>query len=291
MKNVFLYLLLIFFFIIFPPNVYGFGQEDGFGDNGFGEEGFEAVNQVDYFIHDTPVKAAVLFLFLFLSFFLHQYRRRWRVYSLILSFFILGFYLGGFLCPLVVVQNALDRYNTFFLILFFLPFILAFFRGRLYCGYVCPFGAIQEFFHRKRFRLQIPLPIHGRLHLLKYFLLLFLLIRFLSTREIIFIGLTPFKSLFLFGGTELSIILAIVTALLSVFLYRPFCQYLCPYGAFLGWAASKSSYSITPADCNHCSRCTKVCPLAIIEGGSIDKKECLLCGACVEKCLVHKRSG
>lgn len=284
MKKVLVLLVPIFLLVFFSSSVFGFGQEEGFGD-----ESFDEWVQEDFFIHDTLIKAVFLLFFLLLASFIYQDRRRWRPGLLVLSFLVLGLYLGGFLCPLAVVQNALYRYASFFLILFFIPLFFSLIRGRLYCGAVCPFGAAQELLHQKSLRFQPPQQIQKKLHLLKYFFLLFLMIRFLITWEVILVGETPFKALFLFGGTGLSIALTIITAILSLFLFRPFCQYLCPYGALLGLVAAKSPFTLIPKACNQCSYCSRECPLSILEKGVVDKKECLLCGACVDVCIRKKK--
>ncbi|MFW5637641.1 MAG: 4Fe-4S binding protein [Methanoculleus sp.] len=73
--------------------------------------------------------------------------------------------------------------------------------------------------------------------------------------------------------------------LLSATIYRPFCRYICPYGALLAPAASKALYQIRRTDaCINCGRCERVCPT-----GEADPTarlgECYLCGRCTDACL------
>lgn len=269
-----------------------FGGDNGFGgNNGFGEEDvfFQEVGVESFFIHDTLLKSIFLVLFIVAALLLHHYRRDYRRILLVLSSLGLGFYLGGFLCPLTAVQNVLRRYNTFFLVLFLVPILLSFVRGRLYCSYVCPFGAAQELLHLKRFAWRVSPKIHYYLHKLKYVLLIYLVLRFLIIGEIIFIGHSPFNALFSFGGTGLSIGITIIIALLSFVLFRPFCQYLCPFGALMGVTSSCSKYTMIPESCTNCGRCNRECPVQILNKGVVDRRECLLCGECVKICPQVKK--
>lgn len=287
MKGLKLLLLLTLSLLLLLPSplVSSFGGEPGFGEE---EILFEEAPAETFFIHDTLRKSLFLIIFILSALLIHQYRRDRRRLLLLFSFLALGLYVGGFLCPLSAVQNVLYRYRTFFLLLFLLPLLLALFRGRLYCGYVCPFGAAQELIHVKRLRRMVPSKIHKTLLRVKYVLLIYLILRFLVVGEVILVGYTPFHALFHFGGTGLSIVLTILTALLSLVIFRPFCQYLCPLGALLGFTASFRHYSILPKNCTSCGYCTKKCPLLAIEKGVVNKRECLLCGECLRVCPRNK---
>lgn len=281
-----LFLALLLLYPALP--VVGFGGDDGGfgGDGGFGDEDifFQDVGSEGFFIHDTLQKSIFLFFFIVAALLLHHYKREYRRLLLLFSFLGLGLYVGGFLCPFTAVQNVLRRYNSYFLFLFLAPILLSFFRGRLYCSYICPFGAAQELLHLKRFRLKVPLKAHRSLQKFKYALLIYLILRYLIVGEIILIGYSPFNALFSFGGAGLSIAITILFALLSLVLFRPFCQYLCPLGALLGLSSSFSKYTIIPASCTSCGRCNRECPAQILDQGVVDKRECLLCGECVKVC-------
>ena len=93
--------------------------------------------------------------------------------------------------------------------------------------------------------------------------------------------------LFTWGGAPLSIVVTAAFALLSLIIYRPFCRYFCPLGAFLGILSYLSPFKMkVDSQCVSCGVCQRVCPTGAVKGNSpkINPSECFLCGACVVKC-------
>jgi len=200
---------------------------------------------------------------------------------------LIGFYLGGILCPISSVQNIFLKWNNGYLLLFLIPVVLAMTVGRVFCGYVCPFGAIQELLHVRRWRVQIPTRWRKLLGLIKYGLLIFLVTRVVITGTGIWQGVTPFKALFEWGGTPLTITLTAVFAALSVLLWRPFCEFFCPLGALLSLLSRFSIFKLeNTTSCVSCGVCTPVCPVSACKNGEISSADCLLCGECVRSCPV-----
>ncbi|MCF8002053.1 MAG: 4Fe-4S binding protein [Halanaerobiales bacterium] len=226
----------------------GFGAEES---KSFGEtsRSFDNVTQVssqnNYFVDDTLIKLIFLSIFTILSLYVYYRKRRWRKYLLISSVLLLGFYLQGFLCPLTAVQNIFIKYNTSYLLLFLIPVLLVIFRGRIFCGYICPFGAIQELLNIRKYRIQLSKKNAKLLVRLKYILLFYLIIRILITGDVILVGYTPFKSLFSMGGTPITIIITVLTIFVSLFNSRPFCKYFCPLGALLALVGKLKRYLST----------------------------------------------
>ncbi len=271
-----------------------FGNENGFGNtsgSGFEFNGgswdldtMEA--NTDYFIHDTMTKILLLLVFAALAIIIMINKRSLRKPLLLISLIVLGFCLGGFLCPLVSVQNVILKYNTAYLLLFLIPTVLALTIGRAFCGYICIFGAIQEFAHITKCKLRFNEKIIKKLQKLKYVFLVYLIIRMLIHNSVIFVGYTPFNALFLWGGPSLSITLTAATLIVSIIIYRPFCQFICPLGAWLGMLSIMSRHSIMPKRCIKCNKCSDQCNMGAIAKGVIDKKECILCGACADNCKI-----
>ncbi len=211
-------------------------------------------------------------------------------------------------CPIGSLQNALSSrpvklpYYVLGLLLFFGALL-----GRAVCGFLCPFGFLQELLHK------IPLPRKkvgafrgdGLLRKLKYAVLLLLVIglplcldwtpafcKYLcpaGTLE----GGVPLVLLNLGGlhleiGTlffwKLAVLLMILAACL--FIYRPFCKYLCPLGAFYGLLNRVSLYRMRPESekCVSCEACTKSCPMQVDPAKTPNSAECIRCGACVRAC-------
>jgi len=174
--------------------------------------------------------------------------------------------------------------------------ITVFIWGRgLFCGWLCPYGALTELAHKvggalglKRFQFHLPLSVHNKLKWLKYGIFALLVaVSFYS------IGLAekmaelePFKSTFLVGGVwnRSWPFVLYWTALfgLALFVERPFCKYLCPLGAGLAIPTTFRFFGLKrKAECETCHACQKGCgSLAINDAGQIDQRECLLCLEC-----------
>ena len=83
---------------------------------------------------------------------------------------------------------------------------------------------------------------------------------------------------------KLGVLLAIV--FLSVKVYRPFCQYLCPLGAIYGWFNRFSLVQIywEKDRCTSCGACEQACPAALSRQEISRSPECIRCGQCVDAC-------
>jgi NosR/NirI family transcriptional regulator, nitrous oxide reductase regulator len=167
-------------------------------------------------------------------------------------------------------------------------------RG-LFCGWLCPFGALTEMLHKlgsaiglARVQFKLPALWHDRLKWVKYGVFGGLLGVSLVSMELAetLAEIEPFKTTFLIGLWNRSWpFVAFAGGLLglSMLIERPFCKYLCPLGASLAmpstfrWLGLKRK----PA-CNSCSACAVRCgSQAIDRDGRIDHRECLLCLECM----------
>jgi polyferredoxin len=74
--------------------------------------------------------------------------------------------------------------------------------------------------------------------------------------------------------------------LLSVKIYRPFCQYLCPLGAIYGWFNRLSLVQIRweQEKCISCMACQKACPVNLTPKEISVSSECIKCGKCIPSC-------
>ena len=161
---------------------------------------------------------------------------------------------------------------------------LALVFGRVICGQVCPAGAIQELMYllpaKKRGRAESRAPVAVRAGVFIVFLVAAL---GLSVNLLALIGLPAFFHLAI-AGVSFFVFLAIV--LLSAVVYRPFCRYVCPYGALLAPAASRALYRLRRTDaCIGCRKCERACPTGEADP-SARLGECYLCGRCTEVCPV-----
>ncbi len=161
------------------------------------------------------------------------------------SLMILGFGVQGCFCPLGTFQYAFTSGGLAFLglsgiMIFLLPLLFSAFFGRVFCGWVCPFGALQEFLYRIHVpgRFSLPGKVHSKLkHLSTVILFALISVILLNRFDVISLGwpapfcaIDPFHTIFTLFLSG-SLIVAGVTIVLSIFIRRFFCKYLCFYGA------------------------------------------------------------
>lgn len=216
---------------------------------------------------------------------------------------------ASFGCPIGVLQNfAVDRTFPYYAIGSLGLFGLA--LGRFWCGWACPFGALQDLFIRfRRHKDFIELPPFPWL---KYLSLLGIMLAAGILAETAFCMVCPSGSLFaaiphellpskssdvvLFQpskepsiGTFFYVHLATLAVSLVLFaiIGRFWCRYLCPLGAIFGVFNKVSILKIRldKSRCTGCKQCLSNCPANLKEPESIGtSSDCLLCGECINSC-------
>ena len=182
-------------------------------------------------------------------------------------------------------------------ILMWIVFVLTVFLGPVFCGWVCPFGSIQEWFGKlgrrifgRRFNRLIPYRIDRILRYLRYVALGLIVYMTAATGVLMFANIDPYFALFNFWTSEVtlvSIIILIVVLLLSLAVERPFCKYACPYGALLGVFNLFRIFKIrrNPSTCIDCKACDRTCPMNIpvSTGGAVRHHQCITCLKCTSE--------
>ncbi|MDR1134844.1 MAG: 4Fe-4S binding protein [Clostridiales Family XIII bacterium] len=223
-------------------------------------------------------------------------------------------------CPIGAMQNSLGDpiyrfsfYATGFLALFGVLF------GRMICGFLCPFGLIEELLYMPAKHIKRRFPPAGALleknHLhpifryLKYAILLLFVIllplfaldsfgfgipwfcKYICPSGMV-MGASPVLSaqpgLLSLTGWIFYVKLAVcaLIILFSMISHRFFCKYLCPLGAVYGLFNGISFYrmSVDTEKCVSCGECGKLCPMGVRPNESPNSAECIRCGSCVDKC-------
>ncbi len=198
------------------------------------------------------------------------YKRRSRKGLMALSIFSLlyfGFWKKGCVCAIGSLQNVslalCDRSYAVpigVLAFFVLPLVLALFAGRSFCAAVCPHGALQDLVLLKP--LKVPLWLEQPLSVLPYIYLGAGVLFAATGSAFIICQYDPFVPIFRMSGRSLMVLSGAALLLLGVFVGRPYCRFLCPYGALLklGSTVAKWRVRVTPDYCTQCRLCEASCP-------------------------------
>jgi len=210
---------------------------------------------------------------------------RWTLLltNLLVGGFLLNLqYSTEHIATLLSLQQFPFTLTAVFLLTFGLP-VLTVLLGNLYCGYICPFGALQELIGSllsNRFKHPLDLATLQKARFIKYVMLFVLLTFFFISTDKTTLTVDPLTSAFNLTSPQrvLTLLsrpaaLLLIIALAGSLLYSRFwCRYLCPTGAFLALANAiaplkrllpakkfgRCRFGLTPtdqADCIHCDRC------------------------------------
>lgn len=222
--------------------------------------------------------------------------RKTRGFFLIASVVILGFYRGSCPCPVSSLQETLllpfssmIHFSKTFWFIGLIP--ITYFFGKVWCGWVCHLGALQELIFSNRFNFYSSEKAQKVFRYFRQFILIILIIQLLITKEVIWNKYDPFKTAYnLIATNTLSWILLGILLISSVLIYRPFCKSICPVGLVLGWISKIPGAAIIKFDksCVHCKSCDKSCKINAItynnKSASIEHQECIACGECIDSC-------
>lgn len=216
-------------------------------------------------------------------------------------------------CPIGALQAVLGSGNHkfAFYVVGFLMFVGAL-CGRFVCGWLCPFGLIQDLLNKISFPKKVKtFKLDKVLRYLKYVILalfvvilpMFALDEYSMSDPWFCKYICPAGTLE--GGIPLAILnkgirdtigwlyaykvaILFVLILVSLIIYRPFCKYICPLGAIYS-AFNKLSIVKLQCDetkCTHCGKCAKVCKMNVDPVKTPNSAECIRCGKCIKDCPV-----
>lgn len=214
-------------------------------------------------------------------------------------------------CPIGSFQAVVTSRNHFFSF-YVVGFLLLFgaLLGRFVCGWLCPFGLVQDLLHKIPFPKKLKkLPGDRILKFLKYIILIgFVVILPITVVDLVGQGQPWFckyicPSGTLFGGIPLiaanpslqsalswlftwKMVLLVILLFLSVVVYRPFCRYICPLGAVYSLfnPIAFYRYTVKKDKCTGCKACQSACPMDIPVYKTPNSLECIRCGKCKNMC-------
>jgi ferredoxin len=197
---------------------------------------------------------------------------RWPVIlTSVISVAYFGFFRHGCVCSIGAIQNVAlaltgDSYTIplYVLLLFILPIVFTLFFGRVFCAGVCPFGALQELVNVKNYKLSK--AVTTVLGIFPWIYLGFAVLFAVTNSRFIICRFDPFVGIFRLGGELPIILFGVMLLIFSVFTGRPFCRFICPYGAILSLFSKISFFQvkITKKECINCQLCHNACPVDAI---------------------------
>ena len=214
-------------------------------------------------------------------------------------------------CPIGSLQATLNS-RDYKISMYIVGLLVIFgtFLGRFVCGFLCPFGLVQDLLYKIPFVKKIrSLPGERALRYLRFvFLAVFVILLPAFVADFMGFGepwfckwICPVGTLE--GGIPLVLLnsamrgaagfifrwklaILILTIISSIIIYRPFCRYVCPLGAIYGIFNKISFYrfKIDDSKCTKCKACQKICKLNIPVYEKPNSADCIRCGDCKAAC-------
>lgn len=236
------------------------------------------------------IDVAILFLGLLAASFVFI-RKKPVIYArilLILSMLYFGFFRHGCVCApgatgnicMALFHSGKYVIDIFTVLIFFIPLLFALCCGRVFCGMICPLGALQECVSVRQKKL--PHLIDRLLSWLPVLILAVVCWRAFADKDFFLCRFDPFVSVFRLKVHLPLLLYSAAFLALCIFIYRPFCKYICPYGVILGLLSRLSFYKKNFSSfCERCGSCADKCPTDCISQNKIEFSRCIACNRCI----------
>ena len=167
--------------------------------------------------------------------------------------------------------------------------VTAFLMGRAFCGYICPIGAMQDFFKYAGNKIGLKeVKFSNNPELLKYIVLIAIMILSILGMGNIVSPFSPwlaYLNIFIGAKFQTGTIVLLLIIFVSLIGRRIFCRYFCPLGAFQSLLYAVGPFKINKGSCN-CSYCLKDCPVEEQQTEAEEiSPECINCLKCINKCI------
>lgn len=183
-----------------------------------------------------------------------------------------GFYREGCICAIGSIQNVtLAMFDKSYaipitgIVFFVAPLVYTAFFGRTFCAAVCPFGAMQDLVAFSPQKLGSRL--NAILGVIPYIYLALAVLYAATGTDFIICRYDPFVGIWRLNATFGMFVFGGLLLISGIFIARPYCRFLCPYGVLLNWTSrfSRKHITITPAECIQCRLCENSCPYDAID--------------------------
>lgn len=200
-----------------------------------------------------------------------RHSRRGLFWLGLFSLAYFGFYRKGCVCAIGSIQNVAlalaDRGYAIpvtVIVFFVLPLLFALLFGRVFCAAVCPQGAVQDLVVLRP--VDVPRWLDQALSVFPYVYLGAAALFAADGGAFIICKYDPFIGFFRRTGSAGMLVLGAAVLLVGVFVGRPYCRYVCPYGALLNLASRLAWRRVTiyPDECVKCRLCEDSCPYGAI---------------------------
>ncbi len=182
-----------------------------------------------------------------------------------------GFWREGCVCAVGAIQNVTLAFAdasyaipAAAIVFFLAPLAFTLLFGRTFCAAVCPLGMAQDVVAQRPVR--VPEWLESALGILRHVYLALAVLFAATGAAFLVCRFDPFVALFRRSGSASMLALGGCFLVVGVFVARPYCRYLCPYGALLGMFSRLSRWRVTifPEECIKCRLCEDTCPVGAI---------------------------
>ena len=210
-------------------------------------------------------------------------------------------------CPLGSLQGSFDNGAPSIFYVGGILLLYAILFGRMICGWLCPFGLIQDLLYKIKSPKMKKSPVTRILSFLKYAIFVFFVLVVPITYAIRNVPTPAFCKYICPAGTiegglvllsnklndsffamlgplfTWKFLLMVSIVVSTVFIYRVFCRFICPLGGLYGLFNKISIFGVKVDEekCTHCNLCIAQCKVDIKHVGD---QECISCGECIDVC-------